>query len=211
MTSSRRRIYAIDGVRPVVDPTAFVHPDAVLIGDVTVGPGCYVAPGASLRGDFARIILEEGCNVQDNCTLHSLPGVDLIIGPDGHIGHGAIIHSAQIGSNAMVGMNSVIMDHAIIGESAIVAAMTFVATGVEIPARHLAMGIPARVVRELTVAELAAKIEATGQYHQLTYRSLKTHAAVDPLTEIELDRRPVAEGVSMPLRDIVRGRRGKTR
>lgn len=211
MSSSRRRIYAIDGVRPVVDPTAFVHPDAILIGDVRVGPGCYVAPGASLRGDFARIILERGCNVQDNCTLHCLPGVDLIVGPDGHIGHGAIIHSAQIGSNAMVGMNSVIMDRAIVGESAIVAAMTFVATGVEIPARHLVMGIPARIVRQLTPAELASKIEATGQYHQLTRRSLETHAAVEPLTEIEPDRRRVAEGVSMPLRDITHRKRGKTR
>lgn len=122
MSSNRRRTYSIDGVSPVIDPTAFVHPDAVIIGDVVVGVDCYVAPGASLRGDFGRIVLERGSNVQDNCTLHSLPGVDLIIGPDGHIGHGAIIHSARIGTNAMVGMNSVIMDHAVIGESSIVAA-----------------------------------------------------------------------------------------
>jgi len=211
MSLSPRRIYAIDGVSPVIDPTAFVHPDAVLIGDVVVGPGCYVAPGASLRGDFGRIILERGSNVQDNCTLHSLPGTDLIIGPDGHIGHGAIIHGARIGTNAMVGMNSVIMDHASIGNSAIVAAMTFVATGVEIPERHLVAGIPARVVRELGQEELAAKIEATSQYHRLTQRCLATHAAVEPLTHIEVGRRRADEGISLPLRDIARSRRDKAR
>src|SRR5450759_832483 len=146
MCPNRRRTYSIDGVVPVIDLTAFVHPDAVIIGDVVVGAGCYVGPGASLRGDFGRIILEQGCNVQDNCTLHSMPGFDLVIGRDGHIGHGAIIHSAHIGVNAMVGMNAVVMDYVTIGESAIVAAMSFVKTGAEIPPKHLAAGVPARIV-----------------------------------------------------------------
>lgn len=211
MSSPRRRVYSIDGICPVIDPIAFVHPDAVIIGDVVVGAGCYVAPGASLRGDFGRIILNEGCNVQDNCTLHSLPGTDLLIGPDGHIGHGAIIHSARIGANAMIGMNSVIMDHAVVGESAIVAAMSFVATGVEIPARHLVAGIPARIVRELTAAELAAKIEATSQYHRLTQRCLKSHTAAEPLTQFDPERRRVDAGMSLPAREIARKKRGKTR
>src|SRR5208283_5433981 len=147
MHARRYKTYAIYGVVPVIDPTAFVHPDAVLIGDVVIGAGCYVGPCASLRGDFGRIILEQGSNVQDNCTLHSLPGFDLVIGSDGYIGHGAIIHSARTGTNALVGMNSVIMDHAIIGASSIIAAMSFVKAGTEIPARHLVAGIPARVVR----------------------------------------------------------------
>jgi phenylacetic acid degradation protein len=211
MPSSLRRIYAIEGISPVIDSTAFVHPDAVLIGDVIVGPGCYVAPGASLRGDFGRIILEQGCNVQDNCTLHSLPGVDLVIGPDGHIGHGAIIHGARIGTNAMVGMNSVIMDHAVIGESAIVAAMTFVAADVEIPPGHLVTGIPARVIRELTEEERSIKIEATRQYHELTRRCLASHSPVEPLTHFDAQRRRVDESISLPLRDNARRKRGTTR
>src|SRR3974390_2454332 len=211
MPSSLRRIYAIEGISPVIDSTAFVHPDAILIGDVVVGPDCYVGPGASLRGDFGRIILEQGCNVQDNCTLHSMPGLELVIGPDGHIGHGAIIHGARIGTNAMVGMNSVIMDHAVIGESAIVAAMTFVATDVEIPPRHLATGIPARVIRELTEEERAIKIEATRKYHELTRRCLASHTPVEPLTHFDAQRRRVDESISLPLRDSARRKRGTTR
>jgi phenylacetic acid degradation protein len=143
MGSNGRRTYSIDGVSPVIDPTAFVHPDAVIIGDVVVGANCYVAPGASLRGDFGRIVLERGSNVQDNCTLHSLPGTDLVIGPDGHIGHGAIIHSARVGTNAMVGMNSVIMDHAVVGESSIVA---LIETAAKSSARTLASDPPKRLI-----------------------------------------------------------------
>lgn len=207
MSLNRPKIYAIDGISPVIDPTAFVHPDAVIIGDVVIGAGCYVAPGASLRGDFSRIVLERGANVQDNCTLHTLPGADVVIGPDGHIGHGAIIHSARIERNAMVGMHAVIMDHAVIGESAIVAAMSLVATDVEIPPRHLAMGVPARVVRELTEDELAVKIEATRQYHQLAKRSLATHVAAEPLTQFDAGRKRMDEGMSLPMRDARRARR----
>ena len=209
MCSDKRKIYSIDGVVPVIDSAAFVHPDAVIIGDVVISSGCYVGPGASLRGDFGRIILEQGCNVQDNCTLHSLPGFDLVIGRDGHIGHGAIIHSAHIGTNAMVGMNSVIMDHAIIGESSIIAAMSFVKAGAEIPARHMAAGIPAKVVRELTDDELAVKIEATRQYQQLTRRCLSSHVPVEPLTHFDPNRRRVDADISLPLRDIARQKRGE--
>jgi len=190
MTPRRRyRTYAIDGVVPIIDPTAFVHPDAVLIGDVIVGAGCYVGPGASLRGDFGRLILEEGCNVQDNCTLHTSPGFDLIIARDGHIGHGAIIHSAHVGANAMVGMGSVIMDQASIGESAIVAAMSLVTIGVKIPPRHLAAGVPARVVRELTDDDLAMKREGTALYHELARRSLATLTEAEPLSRLDPERK----------------------
>ena len=201
MGSNHRKIYAIDGVVPVIDPSAFVHPDAVVIGDVVIGADCYVGPGASLRGDFGRIVVERGSNVQDNCTLHCQPGFDLVVGPDGHIGHGAIIHGARIGANVMVGMNAVIMDYATIGDSSVVAAMSFVATGVEIPPRHLAAGIPARVVRELSDEEIARKLEATQQYHQLARRSLATLQTCQPLTHFDVARRRVDAGFSMPLRD----------
>jgi len=201
MSFSGRKTYSIDGVSPVIDPTAFVHPDAVIIGDVVVGAGCYVGPGASLRGDFGRIMLEQGCNVQDNCTLHSLPGLDLVIGPEGHIGHGAIIHGARIETNAMVGMNSVIMDRAVVGESAIVAAMSFVKSGAAIPPRQMAAGIPARVIRELTNEELAIKIESTRQYQLLTRRCLASLAAVEALTFFDPERRRVDDDISLPLRD----------
>ncbi len=189
MQFRRYKTYAIDGVAPVIDPAAFVHPDAVLIGDVVVGAGCYVGPCASLRGDFGRLILEDGCNVQDNCTLHSMPGFDLVIGRDGHIGHGAIIHSAHIGTNAMVGMNTVIMDRATIGESAIVAAMSFVKAGTTIPPKHLAAGVPARILRELTEDDLAMKIEGTRKYQQLARRSLAALVEVEPLSKFDPDRK----------------------
>ena len=207
MRSNKHKTYSIDGVVPVIDSTAFVHPDAVIIGDVVVGAGCYVGPGASLRGDFGRIVLEQGCNVQDNCTLHSLPGFDLVIEPDGHIGHGAIIHTARIGTNAMVGMNSVIMDHAVIGASSIVAAMSFVKAGTKIPERHLAAGVPARLLRELTNDELAVKVESTRQYQQLTRRCLASHVPVAALTHFDPNRKRVDADISLPLRDSARQKR----
>jgi phenylacetic acid degradation protein len=201
MCSERRKIYSINGVVPVVEPTAFVHPDAVIIGDVIVGAGCYVGPGASLRGDFGRIIIGQGSNVQDNCTLHSLPGSDLVVEPGGHIAHGAIVHSARIGRNVMVGMNSVVMDHAVIGESSLIAAMSFVKAGAEIPARRLVAGIPAKVVRELTEDEIAMKEEGTRQYQQLTRRCLVTLVAVEPMTHVNPDRRRADIGIATPLRE----------
>ncbi|HEX6012699.1 MAG TPA: phenylacetic acid degradation protein PaaY, partial [Geminicoccaceae bacterium] len=120
------QVYAIEGIAPVVHPTAFVHPTAVLIGDVIVGPRCYVGPVASLRGDFGRLILGEGANLQDTCVMHGFPNTDTVVEEDGHIGHGAVLHGCRIGRNVLVGMNAVVMDGAEIGESSIVAAMAFV-------------------------------------------------------------------------------------
>jgi phenylacetic acid degradation protein len=180
--------YAIEDLIPVVDPTAYVHPTAVLIGDVIVGPRCYVGPAASLRGDFGRIVLGEGANVQDTCVLHGFPDIDTIIEGDGHIGHGAVIHGAHIGANAMVGMNAVVMDRSQIGESAIVGAMAFVREGTIIPPRTLALGIPARVVRPLSDQELAWKRTGTRQYQSLTLRSLASQRAVEPLRAVQPDR-----------------------
>ncbi|MBT9497723.1 MAG: phenylacetic acid degradation protein PaaY, partial [Zoogloea sp.] len=147
--TTKLRVYAIDGIVPVVDPTAYVHPSAVLIGDVIVGPDCYVGPCASLRGDFGRLILERGANLQDTCVMHGFPGTDTVVEENGHIGHGAVLHGCRIRRNALVGMNAVIMDNAIVGESSIVAASAFVKAGAEIPPRVLVAGMPAKVIREL--------------------------------------------------------------
>jgi phenylacetic acid degradation protein len=180
--------FAIEDLIPVVDPTAYVHPTAVLIGDVIVGPRCYVGPAASLRGDFGRIMLRDGANVQDTCVIHGFPDSDTIIEIDGHIGHGAVIHGAHVGQNAMVGMNAVVMDRAEIGESAIIGAMAFVREGTIIPPRSLALGIPARVTRQLTDAEIAWKRTGTLQYHNLAVRSLASQRAVEPLRAVQPDR-----------------------
>jgi phenylacetic acid degradation protein len=187
--------YAIEDLIPVVDPTAYVHPTAVLIGDVIVGPRCYVGPAACLRGDFGRITLRDGANVQDTCVIHGFPDSDTIIEIDGHIGHGAVLHGAHIGQNALVGMNAVVMDRTEIGESAFVAAMSFVREGTIIPPRSLAVGIPAQVVRQLTEEEIAWKRTGTLGYQNLTIRSLASQRLVEPLSAAQRDR-PRLEGGS---------------
>ena len=183
------QIYAIDGIVPVVDPTAFVHPTAILIGDVIVGPRCYVGPAASLRGDFGRLELHAGANLQDTCVMHGFPNTDTVVEEDGHIGHGAVLHGCRIGRNALIGMNAVIMDGAIVGPESIVAAMTFVRANTHVPARSLVAGIPGKVVRPVTDDELRWKTEGTATYQQLAVRSLQTMRAVDPLPAPEPDRR----------------------
>ena len=187
--------YEYEGLRPVVDPTAFVHPLAVLIGDVIVGPGCLVAPGASVRGDIGRISLHTGANVQDNCVIHSFPGKGVVIEEDGHVGHGAILHGCTVKRNAMIGMHAVVMDDVVVGESAFVAAMAFVKAGMEIPPRSLAAGIPAKVLRELSDEEINWKIAGTRIYQQLAQRYLATMKEVQPLREIEPHR------ASLPMHD----------
>ncbi|HVO90269.1 MAG TPA: phenylacetic acid degradation protein PaaY [Casimicrobiaceae bacterium] len=182
-------VYSIDGVTPVVDPSAYVHPSAVLIGDVIVGPGCYVGPCASLRGDFGHIEIRAGANVQDSCVLHGFPGTGTIVEEEGHIGHGVVLHGCVVARNALVGMNAVINDNAVIGDSAIVAAMAFVKAGMIVPARWLVAGIPARVMRELTDQELAWKIDGTRSYQELTRRCLATLAPTEPLTAVTPDRK----------------------
>jgi phenylacetic acid degradation protein len=189
--------YAIEDLIPVVDLTAYVHPTAVLIGDVIVGPRCYVGPAASLRGDFGRITLHEGANVQDTCVIHGFPDSDTIVEADGHIGHGAVIHGAHIGQNAMVGMNAVVMDRSEIGESAIVGAMSFVREGTIVPPRSLAVGIPARVVRQLTDKEIDWKRTGTLQYQNLAVRSLASQRAVQPLRVAQPNRPRFSGGSSI--------------
>jgi phenylacetic acid degradation protein len=192
-------VYEIDGVRPVVDPTSFVHPSAVLIGDVIVGPGCYIGPLASLRGDFGRLQIRAGANIQDCCVLHGFPGTDTLVEEEGHIGHGAVLHGCIVQRNALVGMNAVINDNAVIGDSAIVAAMAFVKAGMVVPPRSLVAGVPAKVVRALTDLELAWKTEGTQSYQELTRRSLATMRATTPLAAPEANRPRIVLPEMLPL------------
>jgi len=192
-------VYEIDGAIPVVDPTAYVHPTAVLIGDVIVGPGCYVGPAACLRGDFGRLELRTGANVQDTCVLHGYPGTDTIVEEDGHIGHGAVLHGCIVQRNALVGMNAVVNDNAVIGESAIVAAMAFVKAGTIVPPRSLAAGVPAKVLRTLTEQEMAWKVEGTRSYQELARRSAATMTTATPLPAPEANRRRIDVGEQLPL------------
>ena len=192
-------VYAINGVTPVVDPTAYVHPSAVLVGDVIVGAGCYIGPCASLRGDFGRIDIRAGANLQDCCVAHGFPGSDTIVGEDGHVGHCAVLHGCIVERNALVGMNCVVNDDAVIGESAIVAAMAFVKAKMVVPPRTLVAGVPARVVRDLTETELAWKVEGTRAYQDLARRSLTTMHATVPLAAVEPDRRRIELPELLPL------------
>ena len=191
-------VYEFEGITPVVDPTAFVHPTAVLIGDVIIGPGCLIGPGASLRGDIGRIIINEGSNLQDGCIAHSFPGKDVVVEENGHIGHGAILHGCTIKRNALVGMNAVIMDDAVIGEDSFVAALAFVKAGMQVPPRTLVGGIPAKIMRDLSDDEIKWKSVGTGHYQHLAQRYLATSSEVQPLTKVEADRKRVPELVYKP-------------
>jgi phenylacetic acid degradation protein len=191
--------FSIDGMIPVVHPGAFVDPSAELIGDVWVGDGVYVGPFASLRGDFGRLVLETGSNIQDHCTMHGFPGSDTVVEEDGHIGHGAVLHGCRIRRNALVGMNAVVMDGAVVGEDAIVAAMCFVRAGFEVPASHLIAGVPGRVVRELTVTELSWKVEGTRTYQRLVQRCKATLRAVEPLSSDDPARARLQSEALAPL------------
>jgi phenylacetic acid degradation protein len=181
-------VYSIDGMVPVVHPSAFVHPSAVLIGDVIIGPHCYIGPLASLRGDFGRIIVEQGANVQDGCILHGFFDTDTVVEADGHIGHGAVLHGCRIGKDALVGMNAVIMDNASIGACSIVGAAAFVKANFVAPPRSLVIGTPATVARSLRDEEIEWKRQGTRDYHQLTIRSINTMQRVAPLGEVEPGR-----------------------
>ena len=181
-------IYAYAGLRPVIHESAFVHPDAVVIGDVIIGAGVFVAPCASLRGDMGRLVIGPGANVQDSCVMHGFPGKDCVIEENGHVGHGAVLHGCRIGRDALVGMNAVVMDGAVIGEKGFVAAMAFVKAGFEVPPRMLVAGMPARIVRELTADEIAWKEQGTREYQELARRYRTELTPCEPLREVEPDR-----------------------
>jgi phenylacetic acid degradation protein len=196
------QIYSYDGVIPVIDPSAFVHPSAVIIGDVIIGAGVYVAPCASLRGDLGRVIVGAGSNIQHTVVVHGFPRTDTVIGENGHVGHGAVIHACTLERNVLIGMNAVVMDFALIGESSIVAACAFVPAKFQVAPRSLAVGMPARVVRALSDEELAWKIEATATYQQLCLQSRNSLVPCMPLAEPEPHRRRCTEPDVVPLSEF---------
>ncbi len=196
------RCYSIDGITPVVDPTAYVHPSAVLIGDVIVGPGVYVGPLASLRGDFGRIVIHRGANIQDCCVLHAFPDRDLVVEEDGHVGHASILHGCIVRRNALVGINATVNDNAEVGESAFVAAQAFVRAGFVVPPRSLVAGVPAKVLRELSEADLAWKRGATRQYQELARRSLATLRETVALAAVEPGRPRYTDATVIPLSEM---------
>lgn len=180
--------YAIDNVIPVVSPKAYVHPTAVLIGDVIIEEGAYIGPLASLRADFGRIHIQRNANVQDSCVIHGFPNSITLVEEYGHIGHGAILHGCTIRKNVLVGMNSVILDLAEIGENTIIGANSMVKAKAQIPANVLALGSPAKVMRDLEDKEIEWKKRGTAEYIHLTERCLNTLKQVEPLTELHKDR-----------------------
>lgn len=176
------KVYAIDGVVPVVDPTAYVHPSAVLIGDVIVGPECYIGPSASLRGDFGQIVIGGASNVQDNCTMHGFAGVTTRIGESCNIGHGSVVHGATLHDRVLVGMNAVVMDGAEIGENTLIAALAFVPAAMSVPANKIVAGTPAKVLRDLSDQEKTWKADGNRDYVNLVTRSRQTMKLTDALT-----------------------------
>lgn len=176
--------YKFKGFTPVVPKDTFVHPQAVLIGNVILGHGCYIGPGASLRGDFGKIVVGDGANVQDNCIIHSFPGQGAVIEADGHIGHGAILHGCTIGRNALVGMNAVIMDNVELGEESIVGAQAFVKSGTLIAPRSMVVGAPAKVIRDVSDKEIEWKTRGTAQYQQLAIDCLEGLVPTEPIRDV---------------------------
>ncbi len=177
-------IYSFKGYIPVVHESSFVHPLAAVTGNVIIGKNCYIGPGAAIRGDWGQIILEDGVNVQENCTIHMFPGKSITLKESAHIGHGAIIHGAQIGKNVLVGMNTVIMDDAVIGDESIVGAMSFVKAETNIPKRSLVVGNPAKVIKQVTDEMIAWKTKGTQLYQQLPSDCHESLSEVEPLREV---------------------------
>ena len=177
-------IYSFQGYIPVVHESSFVHPLAAVTGNVIIGKNCYIGPGAAIRGDWGQIILEDGVNVQENCTVHMFPGKSIVLKESAHVGHGAIIHGAHLGRNCLIGMNSVIMDDADIGDECIVGAMAFVKAETIIPRRSLVVGNPAKIIKEVTDDMIAWKTKGTELYQQLPKDCHESLKEVEPLREV---------------------------
>jgi carbonic anhydrase/acetyltransferase-like protein (isoleucine patch superfamily) len=181
-------VFEFKGFIPVIDPSAFVHPNATVTGNVIIGKDVYVGPGAAIRGDWGGIVIEDGCNIQENCTIHMFPGVTVVLEKGAHIGHGAIIHGARIGRNSLVGMNAVIMDDVVIGPESIIGALSFVPADTVIPERSLAVGNPAKVIKQVSDEMLEWKTAGTALYQQLPSDCRHHLKACEPLREIPANR-----------------------
>lgn len=180
-------IYQFGEFIPVIHETAFVHPQAAVTGNVIIGRDVYIGPGAALRGDWGGIEIADGCNVQENCTIHAFPGVTVVLEEGAHIGHGAVIHGARIGRNALIGVNAVVMDHAVVGAGSIIGALTYVPNDMVIPERKVAVGSPARIVRDVSDEMLAWKTDGTRLYQSLPAMMRESWKEVEPLRELPAD------------------------
>ncbi len=180
-------IYSFDGFTPVVHPSAFVHSQAAVTGNVIIGKDVYIGPGAAIRGDWGQIVIKDGCNVQENCTIHMFPGITVTLEESAHIGHGAVIHGAHIGRNCLIGMNAVIMDEVTIEEECIIGALSFVKAGITIPRRQLWAGNPAKLIKEVSDEMIKWKIDGTRLYQQLPEDCRQSLREANPLTEVPKD------------------------
>lgn len=180
-------IFEFNGYKPVVHESSFVHPNATVTGNVIIGKNVYIGPGAALRGDWGQIIISDGCNVQENCTIHMFPGVTVLLKEDAHIGHGAIIHGGTIGRNVLVGMNAVVMDNVIIGDNCIIGALCFVPDGMEIPERKVVVGNPAKIIKDVSDKMIEWKSKGTELYQKLPAELYSTLKPCEPLREVPKD------------------------
>jgi len=192
-------IYEFKGYKPVIHESSFIHPLAAVTGNVIIGKNCYIGPGAALRGDWGQIILEDGCNVQENCTIHMFPGVTVLLKEAAHIGHGAILHGATVGKNCLIGMNAVIMDNVELGDECIVGALSFIKQGEKIPARSLVAGNPGKIIKEVSDEMIAWKTEGTKLYQVLPEEMLHSWKETEPLRKIP-DSLPTQKGDYKPFK-----------
>jgi phenylacetic acid degradation protein len=181
-------IYSFKGFIPVVHPSSFIHPQAAVTGNVIIGKNVYVGPGAAIRGDWGGIVIEDGCNVQENCTIHMFPGITVLLKEAAHIGHGAIIHGAVIGKNCLVGMNAVVMDNVDLGDESVVGALSFVKAGEKIPRRSLVAGNPAKFIKQVSDEMIRWKSDGTALYQSLPKEMQENWKPCEPLTEVPADR-----------------------
>ena len=182
-------IYEYKNYKPVIHESAYVHPLSAVTGNVIIGKDVYIGPGAAIRGDWGKIVIKDGCNVQENCTIHMFPGVTVTLEEGSHVGHGAIIHGSHLGKNCLIGMNAVIMDNVKIGSCCIVGALTFIKEGMEIPDRKVVVGNPAKIVKDVSDEMLKWKTEGTGWYQRLPKELHETLKECEPLREIPVDRK----------------------
>lgn len=181
-------IFEFNGIKPVIHESAFIHPNATITGSVVIGRDVYIGPGAALRGDWGDIIIEDGCNVQENCTIHMFPGVTVRLHEAAHIGHGAVIHGAIIGRNSLIGMNAVVMDNVVIGEECIVGALCFVPADMKIPDRKIVVGNPAKIIKDVSDEMISWKSQGTKLYQTLPEDCYESLTACEPLREIPADK-----------------------
>jgi carbonic anhydrase/acetyltransferase-like protein (isoleucine patch superfamily) len=193
--------YEFNGIKPVVHESSFVHPQAAVTGNVIIGKDVYIGPGCALRGDWGMIVIEDGCNVQENCTVHMFPGATVLLKASAHIGHGAIIHGATIGKNCLVGMNAVIMDEAELGDESIVGALCFIKQGEKIPPRSLVVGNPSKILKQVSDEMIVWKTEGTKLYQQLPMQCFETLKTCEPLRE-NIPQHPLFQSNYQPFKKI---------